>query len=279
VDPVEKKPLYHFLPGTPILSIATVGCNLHCRNCQNWEISQGNPEEEEAYRLDPGQVVAAAEREGCRSLAYTYTDPVVWYEYALATSELARERGLRNVLVTAAYVNPDPFRRLLAVTDAANIDLKFVDDRLYREVCGATLAPVQAALVMAKEAGVWLEVTNLVIPTLNDGPRDIARLCRWHADHLGPDTPLHFSRFVPRYRMKNLPPTPAESLEAARRIALDEGLRFVYIGNVPGTQGEWTFCPSCGEAVIRRVGYEVETSRLADGACRGCGLAIPGVWR
>jgi pyruvate formate lyase activating enzyme len=279
VDPIEKKPLFHFLPGTPILSIATVGCNLHCRNCQNHEISQANPEEEPAFELEPERAVAEAERERCRSVAYTYTDPVVWYEYALRTSEVARERGLRNVLVTAGYVNPDPWRRLLAVTDAANIDLKFFDDRRYREVCSATLAPVLAALVIAKEEGVWLEVTNLVIPTQNDDLAGIARMCRWHRENLGAETPLHFSRFIPRYRMRNLPPTPAETLLAARRTALEEGLLHVYIGNVPGSEGENTVCPGCGAVLIRRVGYRVEPPAMRDGACAACGRPLAGVWR
>jgi pyruvate formate lyase activating enzyme len=220
-----------------------------------------------------------AEREGCRSIAYTYTDPVVYYEYALRTSEVARERGLRNVLVTAGYVNPDPFRRLLAVTDAANIDLKFFDDRLYREICSGTLAPVLAALVLAKEAGVWLEVTNLLIPTLNDDLGIIARMCRWHRENLGAETPLHFSRFHPRYRLQNLPPTPEETLRAARRTALHEGLLHVYIGNVPGSDGENTICPGCGAIAIRRVGYRVSPPAMRDGNCAACGRPLPGVWK
>jgi pyruvate formate lyase activating enzyme len=276
---MEKKPLFHFLPGTPILSLATVGCNLHCRNCQNWEISQANPEEEPAHRFPPDRMVKLAVQENCRSIAYTYTDPVVYYEYALETSERAREAGLRNVLVTAAYVNPGPWRRLMKATDAANIDLKFFSDRLYREVSGATLAPVLTALEIAREEGVWIEVTNLVIPTFSDDRAMIRDMCRWIRERLGEDTPLHFSRFYPRYRMRNLPATPASTLLDARRAATDEGLRHVYLGNVLTADGEITRCPGCGGDVITRVGYRVRPPRMDDGKCRDCGHAIAGVWR
>ena len=278
VDPVEKKPLFHFLPGSSIFSIATVGCNLHCRNCQNWEISQANPEEEPAYLCPPEKVVVLAEEERCRSVAYTYTDPVVFYEYALETSIVARAAGLKNVLVTAGYANPDPWRRLCRVTDAANIDLKFIDDRHYREICGATLKPVQDALVIAKEEGVWVEVTNLVIPTLNDDEPAIRRLSAWVHDHLGPETPLHLSRFFPRYRLKNLPPTSRATLLRAHEIAREVGLQYVYVGNVPGSGGENTHCPGCGAKLIPRVGYRLGEIRMHDGKCAGCDRPMEGVW-
>ena len=278
IDPIEKKPLYHFLPGTPILSIATVGCNLHCKNCQNWQISQADPEVEPAHVLPPAEVVGVAKRERCLSIAYTYSDPVVFYEYALETSELAREAGLRNVLVTAGYVNPDPLRRLYRVTDAANIDLKFFDDRLYREVTGATLAPVLTALELAKEEGVWLEVTNLVIPTLSDDPDMIRRMCAWIRRSLGADTPIHFSLFFPHYKLKNLPPTPEVALESACRIAREEGLEHVYVGNLR-SEHESTRCPGCGVTLIRRVGYRIGRPQISDGACEACGREISGVWR
>jgi pyruvate formate lyase activating enzyme len=279
VDPMEKKPLFHFLPGTPILSLATVGCNLHCRNCQNWEISQANPEETPAYVYPPERIVDLAGRERCRSVAYTYTDPVVYYEYALETSERAREAGLSNVLVTAGYANPAPWRRLAKVTDAANVDLKFFSDRRYREMTGATLAPVLAALEIAREEGVWLEVTNLVIPTISDDRAMIRSMCRWIRERLGADTPLHFSRFYPRYRLRNLPATPTGTLEDARTIAREEGLRYVYLGNVLTDDGEVTFCPVCGAKVIERVGYRVRPPRMDGGKCRACGAEIAGVWK
>ncbi len=279
VDPIEKKPLFHFLPGSTNFSIATVGCNLHCTNCQNWEISQANPEEEPAYLCPPGKVVALAKEQQCLSVAYTYTDPVVFYEFALKTCESARAAGLRNVLVTAGYVNEDPWRRLCRVTDAANIDLKFFSDRLYREICGATLQPVLDALVIAKEEGVWVEVTNLVIPTLSDDLGDIRKLCRFIHDHLGPETPLHFSRFHPRFRLKSLPRTPTTTLMKARDTALEVGLRYVYVGNVPGSGAESTHCPGCGTLLIPRVGYRLGKIRMTDGRCAECNQPIEGVWR
>jgi len=279
IDPMEKKPLFHFLPGTPILSLATVGCNLHCRNCQNWEISQANPEETPAHELSPERLVKVAAEEHCKAIAYTYTDPVVYYEYALETAERARAAGLRNVLVTAGYVNPAPWRRLMKLTDAANIDLKFFSDRLYRDVCGATLEPVLTALEIAREEGVWIEVTNLVIPTFSDDRAMIRKMCRWIRERLGETTPLHFSRFYPRYRMQNLPPTPTQTLLDARAIATEEGLAHVYLGNVLTDDGETTFCPGCGAKVIERVGYRVRPPRMDGGKCRACGHAIAGVWR
>ncbi len=279
VDPMEKKPLFHFLPGTPVLSLATVGCNLHCKNCQNWEISQADPEDVAVSPLPPLEVVRLANKSGCRSIAYTYTEPLVYYEYTLETSELAREAGLRNVLVTAGYINPGPLRRLMSVTDAANIDLKAMDDAFYRDVCGATLAPVLDTLVIAREMGVWVEVTNLIVPTLNDDMDMVKALARWMVENLGTDTPLHFSRFSPRYKLTNLPPTPEETLVEARLTALDEGLSFVYIGNVPGGKGETTSCPGDGTPLVTRVGFTVTGYELADGRCPTCGTAIAGVWR
>ncbi|MCP4639303.1 MAG: AmmeMemoRadiSam system radical SAM enzyme, partial [bacterium] len=202
VDPVEKKPLFHFLPGTGILSIATVGCNLHCKNCQNWEISQENPENTAGSPLPPDRIPELAKQHGCRSVAYTYTDPVVFYEYTMDSCVRAREAGLRNALVTAGYINRDPMAALCEHVDAANIDLKFMSDRLYREICGGTLKPVQETLVLAKSLGVMVEVTNLVIPTLNDSDEDVQALCQWVAGNMGADTPIHFSRFHPDHRMK-----------------------------------------------------------------------------
>lgn len=279
IDPIEKKPLFHFLPGTEIVSVATVGCNLHCRNCQNWEISQANPEEEPAHVLPPDRLVAETKRADCVSIAYTYTDPIVFYEYTLETAERAREAGLRSVLVTAGYANPAPWRRLCRAVDAANIDLKFFDDRLYRENCDATLAPILAALEIAKEEGVWVEVTNLVIPTMNDDLPSIRKMCRWILEHLGAETPLHFSAFFPRYRLKNLPPTPTDTLVAAREAAMEVGLLHVYLGNVITKDGENTICPGCGARVIERVRYQVRPPRMKDGACAACGRKLAGVWR
>lgn len=278
VDPIEKKPLFHFHPGSTILSIATVGCNLHCLNCQNWQISQANPEDGEHYDVPVDKLLALARRSESRSIAYTYTDPSIYFEYARDAAKAARAEGLRNVLVTAGYMNPAPARELLAVADAANVDLKSIRDDFYRQICDATLAPVQTYLKLAREAGVWVEVTNLVIPTLNDGEDDLRQLAEWIRDALGPDVPLHFSRFAPRYRLQNLPPTPESALDRARRIAMDVGLRYVYVGNVRGTEGENTYCPGCGTAVIERFGYQIRSMRLRAGKCPQCATPVAGVW-
>jgi len=278
-DPVEKKPLFHFLPGTPILSLATVGCNLHCRNCQNWEISQANPEETRAESWSPEKLVELARYYKCPSLAYTYTDPIVYYEYTYDTARLARQKGIRNVLVTAGYINPEPWKRLLEVVDAANIDLKGITEDFYRRVCSGTLKPVQNALVMAKASGILLEVTNLVIPTLNDKPDQIRELVRWIKTNLGADTPMHFSGFSPRYKMRHLPPTSLEALEMARDIGIDEGLDYVYIGNVRSKRGENTYCPGCERLLIERIGYTIRQNRLIEGSCPDCSRQIYGVWK
>jgi len=279
VDPIEKKPLFHFWPESSILSIATVGCTLHCLNCQNWEISQANPEDTEAFAAPPEVVVASAKKAGTPSIAYTYTDPVAYYEYALDTSRLAREAGLKNVLVTAGYASPEPLRELYAVSDAATIDLKGITERVYRDVCGGTLGPVLDALVLCKAMGVWLEVSHLVIPTLTDEPADLTSLSRWVARNLGADTPLHFLGFHPQHRLKNLPPTPAATLAQARDLARAEGLRYVYVGNVDVNGGGTTRCPACGADLVVRHGFKVVRNDLVGGACRACGARVPGVWR
>ena len=280
VDPVEKKPLFHFLPGSRAFSVATVGCNLHCRNCQNWQISQADPMGAVAARtLTCEELAQTAIDSECQSIAYTYTDPIVYYEYALETSGIARKKRLRNILVTAGYINPEPLRELCKVTDAANVDLKFIDDAHYRSNCDATLKPVQDALVIMKEEGVWLEITNLVIPTLNDDEASMKTLCQWVVANLGTDVPLHFSRFHPTYRLRNLPPTPEDTLVRARNIALETGIHYCFIGNVWGSEGEHTFCPTCKTRLVERVGYTIRSNRITrDGKCPKCDAAIAGVW-
>ena len=279
IDPVEKKPLFHFLPGTAIFSLATVGCNLHCKNCQNWEISQANPEESQAFACPPEKVVALAGQYKCPSVAYTYTEPVTYYEYTYDTARLARKAGLRNVLVTAAYINEGPWRKLLEHVDAANINLKSISDAFYRDVCSATLKPIQAALVVAKSMGVLVEVTNLIIPTLNDTPEEIQELTRWVKANMGAETPLHFLGFFPMYKMRHLPPTSAQTLEMARNLAIGEGMKYVYIGNVRSEKGQNTYCPGCHRLLIERVGHTVLQNRLKDGRCPDCGHEIYGVWK
>jgi pyruvate formate lyase activating enzyme len=279
VDPVEKKPLFHFLPGSRIFSVATVGCNLHCRNCQNWEISQANPEDSEALFCPPAKLVELSKKGNCPSLAYTYTEPIIYYEYTYDTAKLAREAGIRNVLVTAGYINEEPWRRLLKYVDAVTLDLKGITEDFYRDICSATLKPVQNTLIVAKSCGVELEVSNLVIPTLNDKPEQIRELVRWVKANLGPETPLHFLGFIPRFKMRNLPPTSLETLETARGIAMEEGLDFVYIGNVASSQGQNTYCPGCKRLLIERSWHAILQNRIKGGRCPDCGKEIYGVWQ
>lgn len=279
VDPMEKKPLFHFLPGSRVFSLATVGCNLHCKNCQNWEISQQFPVDVPAYKVSPEKIVNLSQENNCKSIAYTYTDPAVFYEYTLDSSKQARKRGLKNVIVTAGYFNEKPLKELCKYIDAANVDLKAYSDKFYRDVCGATLKPVLDSLVMIKSAGVHLEVTNLLLPTMNDSDKGIKALCKWIKENLGKEVPLHFSRFFPQYLMKNLPPTSLETLKNAKDIAEDIGMQYVYIGNVLGEDLENTHCPSCKKLLIERRGYLIEKNVLKDGKCPYCGYKIYGVWK
>jgi pyruvate formate lyase activating enzyme len=278
VDPVEKKPLFHFMPGTPIYSIATAGCNLHCKYCQNWGISQTAPEDTRNVDLDPKKTVAEALAAGCKSIAYTYAEPIVFFEYTVDTCRLARKEGLRNVLVTAGYVEEEPLLELCDVSDAANVDLKAITDDFYRDVCGGRLEPVQRTLKTMQEAGVWLEVTNLVVPTLNDSPEMVNGLIMWILENLGPDVPLHFSKFTPMFKLANLPPTSVETLTSARDAALSAGIHFPYVGNVPGHEGNNTYCPYCGHLLVGRFGYLITDYDIIDGKCGECGKRIPGVW-
>lgn len=281
IDPIEKKPLYHFHPGRPILSLATTGCNLHCRGCQNWSLSQTDPEEADNVALPPNEIVALAQQRSVPMVAFTYSEPLTFYEYTLEGSRAAKEAGMDTVLVSAGYANPGPLRRLYEVTGAANIDLKAFSDAFYRDVCSGTLKPVLDALVLAKEEGVWLEVTNLVIPTLNDDPAMMAQMARWMVRNLGRDTPLHLSRFSPQYRLQNLPPTPEETLNQLAEVAKEQGLHYVYVGNVMGTAHQNTECPKCQLTLLARRGYRIGQHRLSetDGFCPRCNTRIAGVWQ
>ncbi|MBF8272151.1 MAG: AmmeMemoRadiSam system radical SAM enzyme [Magnetococcales bacterium] len=280
IDPMEKKPLYHFFPGTPIFSLATAGCNLHCLNCQNWQLSQrGGEEMDEIYDAPPEKIIATAQAESCQSIAYTYSEPIVYYEYVNATAHLAHAAGLKNCLISAGYINEPPLRQLCRVLDAANIDIKAFTEDFYRRICSATLAPVLRGLVVMREEGVWVEITFLVIPGENDDPLQVRAMARWIHDELGADTPLHLSRFHPHYRMRNLPPTPVETLLRCRQMALEAGLRFVYVGNVVGNQGESTYCPNDGTLLIERFGFMIKKNRLLDGGrCPVCRKTLAGVW-
>lgn len=278
VDPIEKKPFYHFLPTAAAFSLATAGCNLRCLYCQNWTISQVPPEETHNADLPPEAVVRYAQQYETPVVAYTYTEPTAFYEYMLATAHLAREAGLYNAVISAGFINPDPLRELCTAVDAIKIDLKGYDEEFYRQVCQAELQPVLEAIHTIHESGTHLEIVNLVVPTLNDSLEQLRALARWVAQDVSPDIPLHFSRFHPQYKLTNLPPTPVETLEQARETALEEGVRFVYVGNVPGHPGDHTYCPACGRALIVREGFTVTEYHLDDGTCAYCGEPIPGVW-
>jgi pyruvate formate lyase activating enzyme len=278
VDPIEKKPLFHYLPGSASFSIATAGCNLDCRFCQNWQISQSRPEDLVNEEMTPEQVVDAALASGSRTVAYTYSEPTVFLEYMLDCAKLAHERGLRNVYHSNGYIAEAPLRELCGYLDAANVDLKGFTDDYYSDMCGGSLAPVLRSLRVLREEGVHLEITTLLIPGRNDDPETLRLMCRWIRQNLGPSVPVHFSRFHPQHRLTDVPPTPVERLEAARAIAMEEGLEYVYIGNVPGHEANSTYCPACGATAVRRIGYTADPSGLRGGSCRACGTALPGVW-
>lgn len=279
VDPIEKKPLSHFLPGTAVFSIATAGCNLGCIFCQNWQISQVKPEEADHYNLSPEQIVTLALTYECPSIAYTYTEPTIFYEYMLDIAKLAKKAGIRNVMHSCGYINPKPLKELLKYMDAANIDLKGFSEEYYQEMCLGRLEPVLTVLKTVKEEGVWLEITNLVVPGKNDDPKMIRKMCKWIIKNLGPDVPLYFGAFYPHYKLKGVPPTPVKTLEKAYEIAKEEGLNYVYIGNVYGHMTEHTYCPKCGRVVIKRRGYTILENNLKDGRCKFCEQRIVGVWK
>jgi len=278
VDPIEKKPLYHYLPGTKSFSIATAGCNLHCMYCQNWEISQREPENTRNMDFSPERVIAEAKASDSRTIAYTYSEPVVFFEYAADTGRLAHQNGILNVWVTALYINPEPLREAVGFVDAANIDLKGITDKFYANVCKGTLKPVLDAIKIMKKEGVWIELTNLVVPTYNDTREDFSKLCDWILENVGNEVPLHFSRFSPMYQLKNLPPTPVEILSRARDIAMSKGIHYAYVGNVPGHEGNNTYCPVCKNIIVKRVGYMILEYNIVGGRCKFCNHAIPGKW-
>ena len=278
LDPIEKKPLYHVLPGSSSLSIATAGCNLRCKFCQNWQISQEYPENTFNRHLSCPDTVKLALARRARSIAYTYSEPTVFYEYMIDTAKIARRQGVKNICVTAGYINPEPLEKLCEVTDAANIDLKAFSDKYLKEVCNERLEPLLRSIKRYREGGVWVELTNLVVPTMNDDPGMIRRMCAWIRENLGAETPLHFSRFWPTYKLKNLPPTPLSTLRTARAIATEEGLHFVYLGNVPEEEGGNTLCPSCKKILVKRAGYFVLANNVINSQCRFCGEKIPGIW-
>jgi len=303
-DPVEKKPLFHFMPATRTFSLATSGCGFRCLNCQNWDISQRKPEETkdsrgEEFRLRPvtlsmvnqpgvrdrmsmfpADAVDLAKRLDCRSLAYTYSEPSVWFEYMYDTAKLAQARGLKNIWVTCGYINRKPLEDLCRVIDAANVDLKGFDDAVYGKLNSGRLQPILDTLKVVKDNGVWFEITNLIVPTYTDDLGVIRKMCDWLVDNIGPDYPIHFSRFHPNHLLTDLPWTPIETLVKARDIAGRAGLRYPYIGNVRDVKdAETTLCPKCGKAAVSRTGYRVEQVNIDHGACKSCNTPIAGVWR
>lgn len=278
VDPIEKKPLYHFLPQSKSFSVAIAGCNLACLNCQNWEISQASPLTTNNYDLMPGDVVKNCIDQQCKSISYTYSDPVAWYEYTYDTAQMARVSGIKNVLVSAGYINREPLRQLAKYIDAANIDLKSFSNEIYEMLNAGKLQPVLDCLQLLKDNGVWLEITNLVVPDWTDDFDMIKQMCEWLADNGFADVPLHFSRFYPQYKLAQLPETPVATLVKARQIALSAGLHYVYIGNLPGSDGQDTICPGCKKTLVVRKGFFVEKNEIRNGKCPVCNRTIPGVW-
>ena len=278
LDPIEKKPMFHMYPKSIAFSIGTAGCNLHCKYCQNWGISQAEPERTKNYDLPPEEVVKNALKYKCKSIAYTYNDPIIFYEYMFDTSKIAHQHGLKNIVVTAGFINPEPLLELCSVVDAVKVDLKAMTEEFYQTVCFGQLAPVLETLKVLKKQKIWVEIVNLIVPTLNDKEEDISRLIDWVLDNMGPDVPLHFSKFWPQYQLKNLPPTPTKTLDMALEMARAKKVHYAYVGNIPGHEGNNTYCPFDGKLLIRRVGYSVLEYNIVDGKCKFCGNEIPGVW-
>jgi pyruvate formate lyase activating enzyme len=278
VDPVEKKPLNHFYPGSSILSFGTAGCNLACKFCQNWDISKSREMDTLADAATPERLAQVATELGCKSVAFTYNDPVIFAEYAMDVADACHAAGVKTVAVTAGYIHAEPRREFYAKMDAANVDLKAFTDEFYFKLCGAHLAPILDTLVYLKHAsGVWIEITTLLIPGRNDSDAELGALAKWVVTELGPDVPMHFTAFHPDYKMNDIAATPAATLSRARRIGMDSGLNYVYTGNVHDTEGGTTFCPGCGNAVVVRDWHRILNYRITDdGCCKECGTAIAG---
>jgi pyruvate formate lyase activating enzyme len=278
IDPIEKKPFFHFMPGAMAFSIATAGCNVNCKFCQNWEISQSRPEQLRSVYAPPKEVAASARQQRCPVIAYTYSEPVVFFEYVMDVAQAGRDLELRSAVISGGFIQQDPLRELCGRVDAIKIDLKSFSEKYYKEVVNGELKPVLDTLVTIRKHGTWCEIVYLVVPSLNDGDAEFKALAKWIHAELGPDVPIHFTRFHPMYLLKNLPPTPVATLERAKAIAEAEGLHYVYVGNVPGHPAEHTYCPKCRKLVVERLGYTISAQRLRKGKCQFCGQTIPGVW-
>ena len=277
--PIEKKPLFHFYPGTKAFSIATAGCNFRCLHCQNHDISQGPRETKRIFgqNISPEAIVEEAKASRCSSISYTYTEPTMFYEYAYDIIQIARKEGMANNFVTNGYMEEEPLKALAPYLDAANIDLKGFNESFYGKICGAKLSGVLETIRLHKKLGIWIELTTLVIPGHNDGDEELTAIARFIARELGIEVPWHVSAFYPTYKLLDAPPTSPKTLDRARQIGIGEGLRYVYVGNIPGTDGENTYCPTCHKTVIGRYGYTITEYNLKGGACSFCGNAIDGV--
>lgn len=278
LDPIEKKPFYHFMPGQKTFSIATAGCNLHCMFCQNYTISQAWPEDIPFIEASPEKIIKEAQKLQSRIISYTYTEPTIFYEYMHDIAQSAKKEKMKNAIVSNGFINKEPLKKILPLIDAANIDLKG-DADFYKKITGAWIEPILESLKMYKRKKVWLEITNLIIPNLNDSANQIRWLASWIRENLGKDVPLHFSAFYPTYKLRELPPTSLETLKKARLIAMSCGLNYVYTGNISFDEGSTTFCPKCRKAVIKRHGFEIWEINLKNGKCKFCGGKIAGVWK
>lgn len=279
VDPIEKKPFFHVLPGTKAFSLATAGCNIECKFCQNWQISQARPEDLDAQFLTPQQIVDFAKQNQSASIAYTYSEPTIYYEYMFDIAKAGKEKGLNNVIVSNGFINEKPLRELCKHLSAVKIDLKSFTEKFYRETCSGQLKPVLHTLEVLKSIGIWYEIVVLIVPTLNDSESEIREMSQWIVKTLGPDVPVHFSRFHPTYKIRNLPDTPVSTIERCHAIARGEGIKFVYTGNVWNHKFENTYCPKCEKLLIRRQGYFTKIEGLSEGKCSKCGEPIPGFWK
>ena len=278
IDPVEKKPLFHFLPRSKTFSIATTGCNFRCLNCQNWEISQAKPHETRNYELFPQDVVNEALRSGSPSVAYTYSEPITFFEYMIDTARLARDNKLNNLLISNGYINREPLLALCKVLDGANVNLKSLSDAIYRKLNGGRLEPVLNTFKTMHDQGVHFEMTNLVVPGHTDDTEMIKHMCQWILTHLGPNYPLHFLRFFPKYKLDRLPPTPLSTLIRFRKLAMSEGVRYVYVGNVSFPEGNNTYCHHCKKLLVERIGYFIPNYHMEENRCKYCKTVIPGRW-
>jgi pyruvate formate lyase activating enzyme len=279
VDPIEKKPLFHCFPGSKAFSIATVGCNFQCLHCQNYDISQASKDKKDilSHSITTGEVVELAQQSGCKNISYTYTEPTIFYEYAFDIAKLAKQKGICNNFVTNGYIEEGPLVEIRPYLDAANIDLKGFNEKFYRNICGAKLSHVLDTIKLYKKLGIWIEITTLIIPGHNDSEAELRAIAQFIKNELGPETPWHVSAFYPTYKLLDAPPTPPTTLHRAREIGFEEGLRYVYEGNIPGSDGENTYCYNCKKLVIRRYGFSISDYNIKDGACQFCGTVIDGI--